>query len=258
MAVSSNPEVEDHYLTQAALVALLADELKSLWPILDLENLDGTLPEYKIEAGALVEQFGDAAISLSADHYEAMRDLARIKTPFRIPLVPPPAIRKVNGYIDAATQGMLDILTAEGDLIAAEFEAEIQASIDSALQALVMDAGRLEIITAADEDREAKGWARVVRPEACSFCLILAARGPIYKSRESASFKAHMRFDGKGGDCRCTPQPIFSDGADGFEASAQVRRATAIYDGLELPPNASPSDVRNAFRRAIYAERKAT
>lgn len=59
---------------------------------------------------------------------------------------------------------------------------------------------------ATNADREGVRWARFARPEACGFCRLLAVRGYVYKSEETARAVSHK--DAKGHNrCQCTAYP---------------------------------------------------
>jgi hypothetical protein len=50
------------------------------------------------------------------------------------------------------------------------------------------------------------GWIRVAEPGACAFCLMLASRGSygiLYRSEQTANFRAHSPGKNGGGLCRC-------------------------------------------------------
>lgn len=77
------------------------------------------------------------------------------------------------------------------------------------------------------------GWARVPSgSETCSFCLMLASRGTVYESRESAKF----RKDGRTyhGDCDCTPVLTKSDSDLPYDVEK-------LYDKYEEARNAADS-----------------
>jgi hypothetical protein len=243
--VSDTPEVAEHYATQVALTAALFAALRKLWPNLSPTDLRGTFPRYLQGVTALVARFQQASISLSADHYEALRDAAGVTTRFTPPIIDPWAEEQLQAYIAKASEDLLNGLMVD-EIYLAEITAEIQAEVDAASQLLVMNAGRNEIIAAIEADREAKGWARVTKPGACAFCLMLAGRGAVYKSEKTASFRAHVPKNGRGGFCQCTVQPLFGTY---YEAAAHVREAKALWNSsTEGVPT---EDKLNEFRRAL-------
>jgi hypothetical protein len=234
--VSDNPEVQSHYVTQAALIAALVAALRRLWPSLDPTDVRKAYEPYKRGAAALVAQFSSASISLSADYFEAMREQAGISTAFRTPVIDPMADAQIQAYIDTTTRDFLAQVELDAEVLNAEIEA--------AAQAMVLDAGRNELLEAIERDTEAKGWARVTKPGACAFCLMLAIRGPVY-SRETVGFRAHTNAKG-GATCRCTAEPLFGKH---YEAPAHIREAGALWD--KSTNGFKGRDAINEFRRAV-------
>jgi hypothetical protein len=173
---------------------------------------------------------------LSADHFDAMREQAGISTPFRTPIIDPLADAQIQAFIDTTTRDLLKQV---------ELDAEtLQAEVEAVAQAITLDAGRNELIEAVERDTEAKGWARVTKPGACSFCLMLAIRGPVY-SRETVGFRAHTNAK-SGATCRCAAEPLFGRF---YEAPAHIREAGALWD---TSTNGFKGQAAiNEFRRAV-------
>lgn len=91
------------------------------------------------------------------------------------------------------------------------------------------DAGRKTLMRAVENSTVAMGWARVLTGrENCAFCVMLASRGAVYRSEESAGGTNSRTFH-KGCDCKVVP--VFDpDNWPGLEASREAER---IYrDGI--------------------------
>ena len=59
------------------------------------------------------------------------------------------------------------------------------------------------------------GWRRVASATACDFCAMLASRGVVYSTEESASFEAHAPDElGRGGVCSCSAEPVYERAPD--------------------------------------------
>lgn len=108
----------------------------------------------------------------------------------------------------------------------------------------VLNGGRDTALTLVSNDERAIGWARVTDGDPCSFCALLASRGPAYKTEASASFRPH---DG----CACGVEPVYSRSAawpgDARAYQRLYYQATRGYSG---------QDAINAFRRAYEAQRR--
>ena len=145
--------------------------------------------------------------------------------------------------IEATVEQALKPLYGTPDQTAVE---NAEKALESSLEQIVLDQSRTAIIDAVQDDREAIGWARVTEPGACYFCAMLATRGAVYKSRDTASFQAHRRYpNGTGGDCRCHVEPVFN----AYEPSAQIRQWQADYKRLKKEKGGKLSLIE--WRRAV-------
>lgn len=239
---SDQPEVQQHYLTQLALTAALSAALVNLWPSFDPKRPRATFDPIRRGAAALVSELAPAAISQAADHFEAMRDEAHIVQPFRTPIIEPPSMAEVEAYLDQAAAELLDGTTSDF----AALQAAIEREIDGAAQKMLADAASDELLAAVESDPQAVGWARVTREGACAFCLMLATRGPVYTSKATANFRAHVPVNGRGGTCHCTVEPLWR-GA--YEPPAHIREAQALWKSSTK--GRSGKDALRAFRRAL-------
>lgn len=247
--VADSSETSDYYATQAALGVATATAVREAWPVLDPGDLAGSFPDLRLAAAGIGSRYSLAAISLAADYYENRREAVGVTSPFRTPVIDAPTLEQVEAYIDKAAAGLL----ADGKLAAmvdevylAEIATQIEREVEGSAQKVVSDSGRNELIAAIEADREARGWARVTRPNACSFCRMLATRGAVYKSKETASFRAHVPIDGRGGTCQCTAEPLF---ARHYEPPAHVREDMALWE--RVTGGLSGADAANEFRRHI-------
>ena len=84
-------------------------------------------------------------------------------------------------------------------------------------QAVVADesvqTGKDFLGTAIHEDRVAVGYARVPKPNACAFCIMLASRGAVYSKDTVLKTTGRSKFGaGKSyhPNCGCTMTPVFS------------------------------------------------
>jgi len=238
--VSDNPEVQSHYALQLGVTASLVAALRRLWRLVDLGDVSGSLPAYKTAVAAVVNQYGLASASFGSDYFDTMRAQAGVTAPFRTPLVDPAPDAQVQASLGWATSDLTgpSAPTITGDDLATT----VQAKVEGVSQKLVTDAGRNELIAAIEADKEATGWARVTKPGACAFCRMLATRGAVYRSAETAKFEAHDK-------CHCTIQPLFGHH---YEPPAHTRADMALYREVTK----GKSDKLNAFRRAVYAQQQ--
>lgn len=246
--VSEHPETNAYYATQAALGASAAAAVRELWPYLDPGDLLGTFPTIRRGAAAVGSQHALAAVSIAADYYEDFRDSVGTPGSFDAPVIDAPTMAQIEAEISKAAEQLLNAVDrVVDDLYLAELAAQIEAEAEGVAQAAVIEAGRGELFAALDADREAKGWARVTRPGACSFCRLLATRGPIYMSRETANFRAHRPINGRGGVCQCTVEPLLGQK---YEPTAQARADVALWEQVNTDGFRGAS-ARNEFRRRV-------
>ncbi|WP_344734250.1 hypothetical protein [Nocardioides fonticola] len=187
-------------------------------------------------------------MSLAADYYEAFRaDVLPGATPFRAPVVDPPTLADVEARLDDMAAELLASLDAVvDDVYLADVANQIAAEIEGAARSTVADAAFGELLASINDDREAKGWARIARPTACSFCRLLASRGPVY-TKDTVDFRAHVPINGRGGTCQCTAEPWIGSS---YEPTAQVRADAALYQQI-ADEGFRGADARNEFRRRI-------
>lgn len=259
--VSPDPIVRDHYAAQKGVTVALILALRKLWKLLDLrdtKSLQATLPGYITGVEALVQHFGSASAYLASENFSQLRVQAGITDSFRVPLVDPPQSPQIEASMRWATSDLwkaLEPVTADLTIEVidrpplAEVEQAAQTRVEGAASKLVTDTGRNEMLEAIIADKRARGYARITRPGACYFCMMLAGRGAVY---DKDSFdKSNAKFTGAGNakahdEDHCTLQPIFSDH---FEPSADVREAKALYDEVTKNKRGSKAKTK-AFRRA--------
>lgn len=265
--VSNDPDVQRNYAAQFALSAALVAALRRLWPVLDTRDVPGTLPRYKAGVSSLLDRYSSAAISLSADSFDAMRARAGVRDSFTTPITSPPPVEKVQASLGWATSPLLEPQITGGDAtvhepIPADTVTIVQHRVEAASTKVVADAGRNQMIESILADRKVRGWVRVARPDACAFCRmlatrpILATRGAFYRTEGTAGRNANARFTGEGDykfhdNCHCTVAPVF---ADAYEAPAHTRADAVLYQ--EAQAKHPDTDALNAFRREVEAQRR--
>lgn len=211
--------------------------LAQAWRLVDLNNLQGTLPRFVQAVTAIMRKYAPAAAELASRYYDSTRESSGAGGS-------PPAVTIPPISPDAVNQLVVDVVSTALDNPS---KPPLDA-LDAEAEQLVLDHGRQQIIQMSQEDPQAKGWARVVEPGACSFCLMLAMRGPVYKSRTTANFRAHKpKPDGSGGLCRCHAEATFNH----WEPQASVRAAQKIWDQVVTKPGRMGRDARAAFRQAM-------
>lgn len=199
---------------------------------IDVNDLAGTLPQFKKLIAAIVRRFGPASATLAARVYKQHRIDAGIRTPFTVKPAPGRSLDDISAGVDYATKPLWGP------------EPDVESSkvlVHGVASKLVLDQGRDTTIGAVHEDKKATSWARVPEPGCCSFCALLATRGAVYK-KDTARFQAHN-------NCRCDAMPVFGK----YVVPDEVKQWQAVY--ADLPPRLSGKEARNAFRVALAAHR---
>jgi hypothetical protein len=217
---------------QAAIVSLLEGPVDKAVALLNPQD-PSSLDEFIVAMIALTRNFGRVSALRAAQFYNALRASEGVKGSFKAKTPPPVAAAKVIASMRWATaplwQGSPDIATVR-DVVLGVTEKN------------VLDMGRETILGSIKADTRAKGWAREVEPGCCSFCAMLATRGAVYRSEETASFESHN-------SCRCFAVPVFT----AYEPTAQVREWQQLYKESTKGVRGSAA-ARNAFRRAFEAK----
>lgn len=231
----SASNVQQQQAQQAAITALAITAMGNALALIDLADLKTTLPRYRLAVLAITTKYGQASATVAARFYQQERRLAGISGTYRpIPANPAP-MEQVAASLDWATKGLWD---DKPDLPA------VKTLTNGVAQKLIVDTGRNTLIQAIEQDRRARGWARLPRPTCCHFCALLATRGAVYKSEQAAGFEAHDHD-------HCVPVPLF---AEHYEPPAYVREWGGIY--ADSTSGKHGAEARNAFRVALAAHRE--
>lgn len=187
----------------------------------------------------IVAEYTAGSSALALEWYEDLRDVAEVAQAFS----PQPLVLVTDDELSAivaeTTSALRDIQRG--------IEEDIEAALAQSLELLeaeiveeVAQAFRDTVTGNVAQDPAAVGWRRFARPEACKFCLMLAARGAVY-TEATARFAAHgavMRGNRKGGNCMCIAGPAFGGKETWAEATpmqyvaSQSKRTPAQREAL--------------------------
>lgn len=230
---------------QSRLSMLLGPVVAEVFAGLTPSEVLDRLPSLIDSLRALIERYGAMSATQAIAYYRMKRTASGVtaRPPVLSPAPPPPREQVARG---------LDYAARHLRMVPEPSAAELAAVVDEATaitERHVLNTGRATILGATMADREAKGWARGLEPEACSFCAMLALRGAVYKRH---SFDAsNARFAGGGysikvhDHCRCHPVPVFGR----YEPPADVRAYEALWKSSTK--GLSGADARKAFRAAV-------
>jgi hypothetical protein len=221
---------------QMRLRAAILRQALAIWPALDIRAIDETWPAVETALMAVLRQGRAASAALSQVYYAAFRRAEGVLSGL-------PTVGASTAAWEQAAAVSLHVTgpVALKQLVASNAPqpaATAFVRMSGALGRHVLNGGRETIQTYLAADEAAIGYARATSPTCCSFCAMLASRGPVYK-KESVDFRAHDH-------CVCTSEPVFKRGGDwpgrAKEFQEVWRSSTAGLSGR---------DARRAFRRAI-------
>ncbi|WP_136191987.1 EndoU domain-containing protein [Actinomyces procaprae] len=173
---------------------------------------------------ALCQQYGDVVATAAAEWYEQTR-AAEIGGTYEAVLAEPVPLARLEGSVRAAAHY---VYTGELDLA--------RTMLLGSLQRYVMDQGRGTITRNAARDKACHKWARVPSgPSTCAWCAMLASRGWVYASAESAGGDGNRYHDHC--DCQIVPSWKAKDPSiagydpDGLKAKYDEARRIVVSSG---------------------------
>lgn len=228
---------EVHRLRQAQIADATVAEVRSVFPILNANDLASSFPKWLRVIEPIVDTARRASTQLAADYLTTVR-MTELGTSFT-PVLPAPLetdVLETSLFITGPAK-IRRQLANKIPLVKVMSDAD--ASTAAAAMRHSINAGRDTIVDTVRADPHAVGWARATSGSCCAFCALLASRGPVYRTEGTVSFHAHDR-------CLCSAQPVYSDRADWPSHSQRFRQ---IYQ--ESTAGLSGSDAINAFRKAL-------
>ena len=118
-------------------------------------------------------------------------------------------------------------------------------------------AGRDLLDRVSRGDRRVRGWARVTDGNPCAFCAMLASRGAVYRSHQSAGTTGDPRPDSMEGltkyhpGCHCQTVPVYSRED---HVTAESRRLAEEWSTVTR--GHVGDDARRVWRRHIEAQQR--
>lgn len=197
------------------LVDLACDDLNDLWSGVDTSEAFAVRAFLERVMPDLIETYGSTAALLAADYYDETTNMfgnAR-------PAVLDDSI--TAGQVQASSRWAIDPLFGESD------PAQAWANIQQVVDRLVKQTARNTIHQACERDGVA--YARVPSgSETCAFCLMLASRGAVYWSEESAGGDGNKYH----GQCDCVPTPMMpgDEYPDGYDPDSMYDMYLAVHE----------------------------
>lgn len=223
---------------QAAILADTTATSRELMALLDPRDLDATAARWVRANEALVREMRADSERAAAAYLRSFRE-AEIGDPdveFRRVALDREQVRR---SLTITGPGTIRTLSARGMPLDRAVQAATVSSSGAASRH-ALNGGRQGVMETIQSDRRARGWQRFTSAKPCSFCAMIASRGPIF-SESSADFRAHDH-------CQCSAEPVYRADSRMPEPGRQARdlwqRSTHGLSGR---------DAMNAFRRAYEA-----
>ena len=246
--MSQASRASEYQSAQKRIFGSLTRDLATLWRIIRLGAFATTVPRWMDGVQAAVDNRAAMAGALAVGFYRTERGLAGALGEYE-PLVPGVPPEKIVASLKWATKDLWIPEREDPPKLATRLKtAEVKAA--GVAQKAVADISRDVIRDAVLLDQEARGWARFANAKSCHFCALMAIRGPVYESEDTAGRDANSRFAGGGlykfhDHCDCTVAPVFS-GQD-WEPPNYVRGWEALY----RESTRGQRDLMKAWRRAF-------
>lgn len=247
---------EEHRQAQLSLRSAFMRELVRLWPLINLDRLDETAAEWIGFVTDLILLWRGQSVNRALSYYDEFR---RAETGQPLPnrgnyrslVVPELAAIKTSLLVT----GPIGVKSRIGKGINPRIaKAKALVDVSGAASRHVLAGGRQLVTEAVYKDELAIKYARVTDGDPCAFCAMLAGRGPVYASKETA-FRTTARSKKRGAGqryhdhCGCTVEPGFFDDA---EWPGRGRE----FEQLWKDSTKGKRDAFKAFREAYEAQRK--
>lgn len=227
-----------HRAIQLRLAAVTVRELLTVWPLLDVEDLDRTFERWTRAVAPIVNRQRATSAEVAARYVRAFRTAEIGVDGPAMRAAPLPTQQLVTSLLVTGPASIRARLA--GGMAFEKAVDNARAGSAQAAMRHVLNGGRQTITTTVEQDDRALGWARVTSGKACAFCSMLASRGPIYKS-QSAQFQAHDH-------CHCGAEPVYRSDAAWPKGSAELRDLWEQSTG-----GLAGDDARKAFADALGA-----
>ncbi|OXN01649.1 VG15 protein [Bifidobacterium vansinderenii] len=196
-----------------------AADIGSIW------DDDFTFPDAESrieEARAMLERYSDRAGQLASDYYDSIRELWGKYSGVELPefdrgdmLDPNRVVWQLAGGFNQTDYPGLhyqDVIPGADGEVHNKYGKSIEelwpktddmAGYQSYIARLVMSAGRLTLMDTIGRDPTQPRWARVPNGPTCEFCVMLASRGWVYWTEDSARLGGSFH----NGNCDCSVVP---------------------------------------------------
>jgi hypothetical protein len=239
---------EQHRLVQLGIRAQALRDFSRLWPLWTPSDPQ-SFAQLVTATTTLVRAYHPISAGVAASYFTAFRaadGVGGTAAPV-IASAPADGMIATSLYVtgEKATRKAIDAGRAPEDATQAAF-----VRTSGAVTRHILNGGRDTILESVQRDVQALGWARITDGNPCAFCLVLASRGVVYKTEQTADFQAHDH-------CGCAAEPFYEGSkparADEFLKTYDAAQQYGLEQGLLQPGPNSPEARVNAVRRYLAA-----
>lgn len=250
MATHSETALSNQYRRQQVMISavLTRDLLRLLRAMFAPANPGPSWAAARTAIAGLIRDRRRQSADLAARYYPALRSAAGVHTPVQVASPVDLPDDRLLTNIDVTGIGMYERARRAG---ASEQQALDRAGVtlSGTASRLALEGGRSVVEQTVQDDEDAIGWMRITDADPCAWCAMLASRGAVYKSAETAGRAKNSRFTGEDAfkwhdHCGCQAVPVF------HENDPRLAHADDLYDEwVQHTRGYSGKDAVNAWRR---------
>lgn len=158
--------------------------LRKAWALMDPARIDATRDAYLSQALSTVQTWRSASEAEAVDYLARYR-LAEIGTSSGALVIPGVDVAATIGLLDGYGPRGLKHRISQGVAPSSAYSQQLSLFLARA-QSVILSGGRGVVRESAQADGSAVGYRRVANRGACTFCAMLASRGPRYSDEARA------------------------------------------------------------------------
>lgn len=223
---------------QLGLRNRMGADLSEAWKVFDPSSI-ASYSDFVTIATAVINQRHGESSDLGTAYYNLFRQAEGVGGAISVVGAMPLDGDSIIDNLRAT--GLATALSAlySGESIGAASAKGLIATIGAATRLTLMG-GRDAVILTMGNDALTTRWARVTSGSPCSFCAMLASRGPSFASEDTASFRSHSH-------CVCQPEPHY----EGSHWPGNARNYRSMWEAAAKKAAETGEDPAVVFRRRI-------
>lgn len=205
---------EANRIKQLAVAARAVAVSRALWEQLDPFDIDRSVERWMPAQLATFQRFHAESQALTASYLSEYR-MAEIGDDAGPVVAPKFPLAEMRNAALLAGPVRVKLLVGRGETPGSA-HAKAFTKFSGIARRQVMSGGRMMIDATTGSDTRAVGWRRVTDGNPCTFCAMLAGRGPIYQERTTqGDVMRPLRGGGEGlryhGHCGCTAEIVYGE-----------------------------------------------